>query len=387
MSAVQALNLGYSPKHAAPPPLPRPDRPPRRRLGTLMLIVLGVALLSAGTGAVVILTAGGRHAGCRANAGCYSPAARGSLRVVIDSAPAYGLRRPVAMTVCRGTIWVADVRSHLVTAFGWAAGSAPRIWPGGGAGFAAAGAVTAGRCRLWIANSDSVTEMSTANGKVIRVIGGHSWADHPAALVLFGQQLWVANGPGGVARIDARSGQLISVLRGSQYGFDHPDGLAISGRKLWVANSGDGSGDGSVTELDAGTGKLLATLRGVRLGLHHPAAETASRTRLWVAGRTSGALSEIDTRTGRLVRTVSGRQPRLADPSSMALGSGKLWVASASGDSVAEFDAATGRLMARLAGPAYGLDQPSALIAYRGRVWITNRAAGTITELIPHVAQ
>src|SRR5580658_7438846 len=223
MRAVQAVNIGYSPKHAAPPPVRPPDGP--RRLRTMALLLVAVALLSAGT--VAVLRSYDNPALCRSAVGTTDcPAGSGLssaslMRVMIDSGPAFGLREPAAITIGRGHLWLTDSVRDSVTEVGWRAGSSPVIWSAGHYGFSSPGAITAGRNELWIANAGSITEMSTINGKVIRIVPGGGWLDSPRALVLFGSRLWIANASS-VAELNTTTGKLIAVFRSPRYGFGNP---------------------------------------------------------------------------------------------------------------------------------------------------------------------
>src|ERR1700683_2324934 len=139
MGAVQAVNIGYSPKHAAPPAPHRP--PPRLRFRVITLMVLALALLAAGTGIVALRSWEDR---CLERAsGCGRSASAPPMRVLIDSSAAYGLRYPAAITVDHGHLWVADSAAGSVTEFGWKAGSPPVIWSGQRYDFSRPGAITA----------------------------------------------------------------------------------------------------------------------------------------------------------------------------------------------------------------------------------------------------
>ncbi len=156
-----------------------------RRLRTMALFVVAFAMLAAGTGIAVIRSAH-RQAGCHTAVCAAGLEAQRSLRVVIDSAAGYGLRAPAAIAVGRGRLWVCDSAGNSVTEFGWKTASVPAVWSGTGYQFTRPTAITAGRDRLWVASADSITEMSTADGKVIRVISDRGRINRPRALTLFG---------------------------------------------------------------------------------------------------------------------------------------------------------------------------------------------------------
>ncbi len=370
MSAVQAVNIGYTPKHAAPPP-PRRRQAGPKRWRILVLIVCCGALAASGIGYLALRSD-------RQPVRAASRSQAGQVDVVIDSTAAYGLHKPGPITVRHGHVWVADAARDSVTEFSLRAGRQPVTWSGHAYRFVAPTAMTASRDDLWIANAHSLTEMSAITGKPVRIISGYRWMDNLSALVLFGRRLWISNATS-VAEISTRTGNLIRLFHSRKYGFASPAALAISHHRLWVANSANGS----VTEMDAVTGTWIATIRAKRYGLADPRAETAGKTKLWIASKTGGTVTELDTVTGDLVRVISGAKYGLAAPAAMTLADGRIWVANTAGNSVTEIGMSTGALIGRLSGKRFGFDHPASVTSYQGRIWVANRDAGRITELIP----
>ena len=62
---------------------------------------------------------------------------------------------------------------------------------------------------------------------------------------------------GSVTELNAASGALAKVIRGSRYGFDGPVAVSSDGTHVWVANESGGS----VTELNATTGALVKVIK------------------------------------------------------------------------------------------------------------------------------
>src|SRR5690349_17344153 len=87
MGAVQAVNIGYSPKHAAPPP-PRPS-PRMRRLRNLVLGVSAFGLLAAGAGLAIARLARHPSEQCHGSLGCVAVSATRPPGVIIDDDPAF----------------------------------------------------------------------------------------------------------------------------------------------------------------------------------------------------------------------------------------------------------------------------------------------------------
>ncbi len=237
MSAVQAVNIGYSPKHAAKPPAPR-SVSKLRRLRSMVLVVFAFALLAAGTGVVVLRTDRAAMS-CRAVTACTSRVfgidTGASLRVVIADRTVFGWRSPTAIGFCNGKFWVTDPAANSVAEFDWKSDGMPVIGPDDHYRFARPHVLTGRRGRLWIATANSITEMNAIDGKVIRVVA-RAATRNVTALVLFGRRLWVAN-TRNLAEINATTGTLLGVFRSHRYGFDRPTALAVS---RWTPRPVDG---------------------------------------------------------------------------------------------------------------------------------------------------
>ncbi len=101
----------------------------------------------------------------------------------------------------------------------------------------------------------SITEVNVSSGNLVRVISGKAYGfDHPIAMALFGEDLFVANNPvagggGWVTELSASTGALARVISGPAYHFDWPTDLVLRGNELFASNN---SGN-SVTEFRAST--------------------------------------------------------------------------------------------------------------------------------------
>jgi hypothetical protein len=353
----------------------------------MIMAVLALSALAAGTAIAVMRFERHQAVDCHrvgvatacANA-AHSVDTGASLGVVIDSSAVFGWREPTAIAVCRGAIWVADGLRDSLTSFGWQVGSVPVTLSGARYRLSGPHAITAGGDRLWVANTDSITEISAISGKVVRFIA-QAATRNVGALILFGHRLWVASARN-LVEINAGTGGLIAVFGGRRYGFDRPVALAISDRRLWVANAGDGS----VTEMDATTGRWIATLAAAKTGVSDPIAETADQTMLWVASNAAGSVSQIDTATGRLVRVIGGARYGMDNPAAMAVAGDRLWITNAGNNTVTEIDTRTGKLAGFLDSARFGFAGPAGIVAYRDRLWITNEARGSVTELVPRLS-
>src|ERR1022692_3967229 len=225
MSAVLAVNIGYSPRHAAPPPGPRSLPPPRRRR-TIIGVLTVCALLGAGT-TVMVLRVRQQAASCSratGGAGCRQPTM--PQVPAVYSSTKFGFREPADMALAAGNVWITNQAGNSVTGFGWRSAGHPVVLTGPSYGFAAPGPITTGHDHLWIGNTlaNSITEVSATDRSVTRKIAD---VPTPDSLVLFGKQLWVANaGANSVSAFSVRTGALIRTRHGR--GLDHPDALAVS---------------------------------------------------------------------------------------------------------------------------------------------------------------
>jgi hypothetical protein len=382
MSVVQAVNIGYSPRHSAPPP---GSVPPWRRLRTIAIFGVVVVLLSGGV-AIAILR-GEHHQGCTdrscANTASSVTLPTGPEQVVqIDSATSFGFDGPTGLTVTGGLIWVTNATGGTVTEFGWRTDKSAVVHKK--YNLFEPGAMTAGHNHLWIANygRNAITEISsTKSGRFIRTLTGAPLSG-PDALVLYGNRLWVANFTGNsVAEYSAVTGKWIHTF--TKDGLDRPAALAVSSGDIWVANAGNGT----VTALSARTGKLVSIVRGgaadATADEPEGMSEVANHTTLWVGNAAASTITEISTATARVQKVLTGREYGLSGVAAMTLVGDDLWVASRAGNSVTEIATGTNRLISFLGGQKYGFSAPAGIAGYRGRIWVTNSGSAKVTELIP----
>lgn len=361
MSAVLAVNIGYSPRHASLPP---ESRPVRRRLRRTIVAVCVPALFSAG----------GAYAALRVADQPDQGSATGP-KVHVFSPIGLGLREPAGMAGAGHHLWITNSAGNSVTELGWRRGEQPIVRRGSGSRFLAPGAITSGHGHLWIADlvANAITELRSGNGTVVRTIDDVA---APHSLVLFANRLWVTNpGSNAVLLINARTGEKVRVFRHN--GFAYPSALAVSHRLLWVANEGKNT----ITVMDAVTGAWKGTLRGKRFRLRQPIAEVAGRRMLWVGNARGHSITQINTITRKLVRIIAGRSYHLGCPGAMALADGKLWVLNTAGNSVTEINAATGRRVAVLAGALYRFHRPTAIAAYHHAIWVASASSVTRISL------
>ena len=109
--------------------------------------------------------------------------------------------------------------------------------------------------RLWLANSQYVTELNADNGALIRVLSGERFHfTGKIAVLAAGKNVFVVNGGGNsVTEIDASTGALVYTLTAARYHLDNPAGIAVAGNHAWIINSPSGR-PGSVVEVALGAG-------------------------------------------------------------------------------------------------------------------------------------
>jgi PQQ-like domain len=247
----------------------------------------------------------------------------------------------------------------------------------------------------------------------VRVVSGREYQFRgPDALVLSGDDLWVANNNSlfsgnnladSLTEVDASTRALVRVVLGSPYRFDNPDAMALSGGHLFVANDTDSpdASSGSLTEVDASTGALVRVVSGPVYQFNGPFAMVVSGHDLFVAnafggyhhGFGFGSLTEVDASTGALGRVISAPAYKIGFNGlvgGLVVSGQDLFVASSGGGyhgqgSLTELDAATGALVRVISGPTYRFDVPVALTLSGNDLFVANspidHAAGSLTEV------
>ena len=164
-----------------------------------------------------------------------------------------------------------------------------------------------------------VVELDASTGGLIKVLGGPRYLFHyPVALAVRGRDLFVDDGesgnlvtygPDSVTEIDSSTGAVIRAIHGGAYRLDGPSDMAVHGRDLFVANF---DGD-SVTEIDASTGALVRVIDAPAYGFDGPDGITPSGNDLFVMN-TWGSLTELDASSGALVRVMTNPPYDLSRP-------------------------------------------------------------------------
>ena len=172
------------------------------------------------------------------------------------------------------------------------------------------GSVALGGGSVWAVFGDStIARVDPAVPRLVRTgFAGLS----PAAVVVAGDQLWVANSNG-------QSVQVFSLGTFDQGPVDtvpvgrNPSALAFGAGAVWVANTGDDN----VMRIDPSSSNSTDT---IEVG-DAPVAIAASHEAVWVANR-GGTVSRIDPSKREVVETIETGNA----PAGIAVGDGAAWV-------------------------------------------------------------
>ena len=237
---------------------------------------------------------------------------------------------------------------------------------------------------------------AAATTRGVRVLGGN--LDVPDAMVMSGDDLYVANRAGGsvikeviqgtviwvggsVTEFDVLTGTVVRVIAGPAYRFRQPDAIVLSGGDLFVANSWGGW----ITELNAATGRLVKIISGNTypgpMLLIYDGPMVLSGEDLFVFGGT--AVTELNVSMGTRVRVFRGfHGPGGTNP--MALDGDDLFVgtyAGATGYSVTEVNIVTGTVVRVISGPAYRFNNLAAMELYGQDLFVANGSGSSVTQL------
>jgi hypothetical protein len=220
---------------------------------------------------------------------------------------------------------------------------------------------------LWVVNKsgNSVTEINPTNPATwTATFSGSAYSfSSPDAIASNGNgtDLFVANAGGSVTELSAANGALVRVISGSQYGFSSPVAVTVDGSTLLVLNSN------SVTEIDASTGALIRVISGAGYSFVGPKAMTVAGSDLFVANANNNSVTDLLIATGALVRVITSGG--LSGPDGIASGSGYVWVSNSS-DNTATRVTASNDSAQNFSSGSYGFGSPSAIAESNGYIYV-----------------
>jgi hypothetical protein len=224
---------------------------------------------------------------------------------------------------------------------------------------------------LWVTNEagNSVTEINPSSGAWVNSFThneGYLFS-RPVAITQSGADLFVANAGDSVSEMSTNNGKLVRVIKGAKYHFVSPVAITSSGNTILVLNAGHGA-SGSITEFNERTGSFMRTISGSSFAFDNPAAFTVSGSDVFVADEGNNSMTEVNVANGALVRVVAGQG--LDAPDGIAVQSGEVWVADNASSAATEITAATGVPVSTFSDPAYGFWHPTAVIGTQGNVYV-----------------
>jgi hypothetical protein len=191
----------------------------------------------------------------------------------------------------------------------------------------------------------SISELDAVTGKFIRQVAGASFAlDEPSALTVAGPDVFVADeGNNSVTEVTVAGGKLVRVINQD---LSAPDGITVAGGRVWVADS---KGD-AATEIDATTGGVIKTVGDWDgdYGFGSPSVAIASAGNIFIASPfgVSPMVTKLSASTGApswyMCNTNGPYYFSLL--SAFAVSGDHLWVASRSGANSKTPGAKTGSL-------------------------------------------
>jgi YVTN family beta-propeller protein len=233
-------------------------------------------------------------------------------RRVAAGAISLGNRTPTGLAVGAGAVWVAHgLRGELSRVERQFGEVTKTIAVTGRPLGAPLGSVAVGAGYVWAVYGDST--LSRIRPAAVRVSGSALVGSSPAAIVVGGGAVWIANsGDATVQRFDPVTfdeGPIRTISVGRQ-----PVAVAYGDGALWVASRGDDA----VTRVDPATGSTITIPVG-----DAPVSVAVGAGAVWVANSGDGSVSRVDTATNKTVRTIDVGNA----PAGIAFGDGFVWVA------------------------------------------------------------
>ncbi len=291
----------------------------------------------------------------------------------------YGLDGPVAASMVGSDLFVANESGNSVTEVNASSGAHVATIAGRSFGLDQPRAIISDGPALFVANgaSNTVTEIDPTNRSLIRTISGFS---DPLALAAESARIYVLNGTGSVTEVSARTGSLLGVASGNQFGFSTPGGIVAAGDHLFVTNEAANS----VTEINDRSMKLVTILQGPSYKFRKPTGAAVVGGDLWVTNQTGDSVTEIATNTDEVTRVVIDHT-NLPTPGPIAVGDGYVFTVSPPGNSpmvsqITSTDGAVAWMMCNTNG-AYLFNDPQAAVVAGSSLWVVSKGGNSLTQM------
>jgi YVTN family beta-propeller protein len=224
-------------------------------------------------------------------------------------------------------------------------------------------AVTPGT--VWVANvdDDSVSAIDSGSNHLEQNI---PVGNGPSGIAVGGGFVWVANYLGrSISQIDPRTLTRVHTI---QLG-GAPAGVTFGDGAVWVADQSDRS----VLRIDPAKDKpdkpipVDAGATAIAFGFHS----------LWVASQDSASITKVDPDSGNPQPINVGN-----GPTAIAVGAGSVWVANSGAGTVSRIDPSQNREVGLI---SVGSEPSAVAVAPDGSaVWVANTGSGTVSRIDPH---
>jgi YVTN family beta-propeller protein len=166
--------------------------------------------------------------------------------------------------------------------------------------------------------------------------------------------VWSLDGLAGIARIDARSGRIVSRI---SLAGGAPDEISFGAGSLWIVDSTNRQ----VIQLDASTErpKPVTTFGKAPTGI------AFGFDAVWIGDYLADVVWRLNPELGRIERTIAVGQR----PFAVAVGAGAVWVANSYDSTITKIDPMTNRVL-RTIRVGYS---PTRIVVARGRIWVITR--------------
>jgi YVTN family beta-propeller protein len=350
----------------AAPPRTRAVRLSRERRGALLVVIGGGLLLVAAIAAIIAFAGEGESAG--------GPAVANSLAVIdpksnrVVGTVSTGVD-PADVSADAAHVWVANRGDDTATQVDPETMTVLSTTAAG----TSVGGLAAGAGAVWIGGSrgSKLVRMDpdVQSTRAIRLAPRPDMFSTSTSLnpVAVGRgAVWVGKSSGGLARVDADSGDVLAKVPVG----NSPSSIATGLGGVWIADDTDNT----VTRIDPKS--VNAVIATTPVG-QEPAAVAAGGGAVWVANAQDDSVSRIDPDTAAVTATIPvGRRP-----TGIAAGGGAVWVANSLDGTVSRIDPETNRMEATVeVGEA-----PQGVTFAHDLVWVSVRA-GAIPPEAPAVA-
>ena len=193
--------------------------------------------------------------------------------------------------------------------------------------------IASGLGRIWVGNygAHTITELNGSSGRLIAVIQLPRGALHPRELASDGRHLWLAN-TNSVSEMSEFTGKTIRIIKSTRLGDGDTDEIVGSSTDVFAT----GEVTKKITEISTASGAVVRIFHGAPSWWHRVL--TANANGIWVITG-SYALVEYSATSGAVRAMLDGAALGFDGPTAAAVSGGQVWVANYDGDSVTEIPA------------------------------------------------